>query len=462
MPRTPRTRFLLSATAFSLTAAAAHAVPLGRQADNRPSIEVNLDALRGLRTNAQAAPNAVTPGQPAGTVPAPVMVWQEGPPGIPTGAQPEPKPKRSTSKAPSKKSAKTVKKAPDHKAEAPESHTVPLVMKHPAPPPLPPAHPLAETPPPAMMPPPPPPAPLHEEPPLPPPTEMIPPAPPPAPMDEALPPPGSINIPPAPAETPPPPAAMMPPAAPAEPIMPQVALPPAPTTPEPAAQQPQLLGHMADETPVVSSPPSPAAPAAPEVQIAPAMPSEPVKPEPKKQGFFSNVKKWFGADSEPKPAAPPAYAPQPETSAAAPLSSTAPEAPAGDLQNKVPEQQLASVPPPAQMPPASAAVTPEQRIMFVGTDTVIPTNDKEALNRLADRLKKEESLRVSVVAHASNTSDQTSTARRVSLARALAVRAYLIDRGVDNLRINVQAEGAKNGGDQPDRVDLFVLAPAKG
>jgi outer membrane protein OmpA-like peptidoglycan-associated protein len=86
---------------------------------------------------------------------------------------------------------------------------------------------------------------------------------------------------------------------------------------------------------------------------------------------------------------------------------------------------------------------------------------KPQLDALADRLKKDDSLRISVVAHASGTGNQTSVARRVSLARALAVRAYLIDQGVDNLRINVQAEGSRDAGDQPDRVEMFLLAPVK-
>ena len=43
--------------------------------------------------------------------------------------------------------------------------------------------------------------------------------------------------------------------------------------------------------------------------------------------------------------------------------------------------------------------------------------------------------------------------------RALSVRAYLIDAGVGNLRINVQAEGDKNPGGDPDRVDVFVQEP---
>lgn len=74
------------------------------------------------------------------------------------------------------------------------------------------------------------------------------------------------------------------------------------------------------------------------------------------------------------------------------------------------------------------------------------------------RLKADEKLTVNILAYASATADQASTARRVSLSRALSVRAYFIDNGINNLRINVQAEGDKNpSGGNPDRVDVYVI-----
>jgi len=86
----------------------------------------------------------------------------------------------------------------------------------------------------------------------------------------------------------------------------------------------------------------------------------------------------------------------------------------------------------------------------------VPLSTKDALDKLAKQLILNEKQRVTLIAYASAAGDQVSTARRVSLSRALSVRAYLIDAGVNNLRINVQAEGDKNPGGDPDRVDLFV------
>ena len=78
------------------------------------------------------------------------------------------------------------------------------------------------------------------------------------------------------------------------------------------------------------------------------------------------------------------------------------------------------------------------------------------LDDVAKQLVHNPNLRVTPVAYASVVGDQVSTARRVSLSRALSIRAYLIDANVSNLRINVEAEGDKNPGGGPERGDLFL------
>jgi len=67
---------------------------------------------------------------------------------------------------------------------------------------------------------------------------------------------------------------------------------------------------------------------------------------------------------------------------------------------------------------------------------------------------------VSVNAFAGGPPDDPSTPRRISLARALNVRALLINEGIASTRINVRALGAAQGAaDGPaDRVDLAVVA----
>ena len=63
-------------------------------------------------------------------------------------------------------------------------------------------------------------------------------------------------------------------------------------------------------------------------------------------------------------------------------------------------------------------------------------------------------------AWSAGTPDDPSTPRRLSLARALAVRAVLISEGVASPRIYVRALGA-DGGDPPDRAEITrAAAPA--
>src|SRR5690606_29906701 len=100
--------------------------------------------------------------------------------------------------------------------------------------------------------------------------------------------------------------------------------------------------------------------------------------------------------------------------------------------------------------------TPVFTIEFNASETVVPLSKKSQLDALARQLKSDDALRVTLVAFASRTTDQASTSRKVALSRALSVRAYLIDQGVQNLRINVLSKGDQNTGGADDRVDVFI------
>jgi outer membrane protein OmpA-like peptidoglycan-associated protein len=62
-----------------------------------------------------------------------------------------------------------------------------------------------------------------------------------------------------------------------------------------------------------------------------------------------------------------------------------------------------------------------------------------------------------IAGYAAGTPEDPSTARRLSLSRALAVRSALMADGVSSTRIYVRALGATSGDEPPDRVDLAVL-----
>lgn len=124
-----------------------------------------------------------------------------------------------------------------------------------------------------------------------------------------------------------------------------------------------------------------------------------------------------------------------------------------------------AVPPPsgqqtAMRVPAAPGIAPDMalRIPFPGDRARLPDKATAALKALAQRLAKNNALRLQLKAYASGTKDNASRARRLSLSRALAVRSYLIRQGVRSTRIDVRALGNKAEGDPANRVDLFVVS----
>jgi outer membrane protein OmpA-like peptidoglycan-associated protein len=80
-----------------------------------------------------------------------------------------------------------------------------------------------------------------------------------------------------------------------------------------------------------------------------------------------------------------------------------------------------------------------------------------AIQNLVKTAPSNDSTSFNVVAYAAGTPEDPSTARRLSLARALAVRSALMANGIGSSRIYVKALGASEGDKTPDRVDLAVL-----
>lgn len=69
-------------------------------------------------------------------------------------------------------------------------------------------------------------------------------------------------------------------------------------------------------------------------------------------------------------------------------------------------------------------------------------------------------VRATVSAYALPADESRSSARRVSLNRALAVRTFLIDKGIDPERLEVQALGSETDREPVDRVDIVFSGGA--
>ncbi len=94
------------------------------------------------------------------------------------------------------------------------------------------------------------------------------------------------------------------------------------------------------------------------------------------------------------------------------------------------------------------------RVRFLNGKADIPAQAQAALNAVAERLATSQ-VRVRLAAFSGQAGDLSSDARRLSLARALAIRAYLNTKGVSTERVDVLAFGGATDG-ITDRVDVLM------
>jgi outer membrane protein OmpA-like peptidoglycan-associated protein len=94
------------------------------------------------------------------------------------------------------------------------------------------------------------------------------------------------------------------------------------------------------------------------------------------------------------------------------------------------------------------------RVRFPKGASDIPATAHPALDTIAERLLTSH-VRVRLAAFSGKAGGDDSDARRLSLARALAIRAYLVSKGVPVERMDVLAFGGPPNG-STDRVDVLV------
>lgn len=97
--------------------------------------------------------------------------------------------------------------------------------------------------------------------------------------------------------------------------------------------------------------------------------------------------------------------------------------------------------------------------MYFDGDVVdLPEASHDALSDIAEQMKANPDMTLRLIGYAAQIGDQQTQSRRVSLFRALAVRARLLKEGVDKRRMSVQALGTKTDGSgrSQNRVDLVL------
>ena len=184
----------------------------------------------------------------------------------------------------------------------------------------------------------------------------------------------------------------------------------------------------------------------------------------------------------PKPAAATSKAANPAPIKSVPAAKPQPGAPAIAKQPPAPLPLLPEAAPPgvtlaplpAPVAPANKPTTPSPPVLptGAGTGTAYPGGmritfgkgqgelspvSETSLKTLVSQAPKNETVSYNVLAYAPGSPEDPSTARRLSLSRALAVRSVLMGAGVPSARIYVRALGAPSGSATPDRVDVTVL-----
>ncbi len=180
------------------------------------------------------------------------------------------------------------------------------------------------------------------------------------------------------------------------------------------------------------------------------------------------------ATATPLPVPPQAPAPsQPSPTQPSPSQASAPAAqPAATLPTTPPPTvALAPVPPapaataaPPPPPPLSATANSTAsssggglQVTFGAGQSDLSPASAAAVQALVKTAPTGDGTSFNVVAYAAGTPEDPSTARRLSLARALAVRSALMASGISSSRIYVRALGAQEGDKTPDRVEVAVL-----
>jgi len=168
----------------------------------------------------------------------------------------------------------------------------------------------------------------------------------------------------------------------------------------------------------------------------------------------------------------PATASRTEPPAASPAAPVTPPAPAPAIPEAVPETAAINPIAPAEPPPGSpppppppvsdtsptkaAPTTAGLRLTFAPGLSDLSPDSAASIKELTAAAPPGDAATFTVQAYAPGTADDPSTARRVSLSRAMAVRSALVADGVPSARIFVRALGAQYGDGPPDRVDVNV------
>ncbi len=207
-------------------------------------------------------------------------------------------------------------------------------------------------------------------------------------------------------------------------------------------------------------PPAPRPPPAPHAAVATTAPSAHAASLPPVEATPAPVVASTTPPAGPQPPVAP-----PPAAASPPPAATLPEAPplVASIPPILPPEPVAGASPPPAPPIAATATTTAAatqtglRLTFASGQSDLSPGSADSIKQVVQAAPAGDATTFNVLAYASGDSDDQSVARRLSLARAIAVRAALMADGVPSSRIYLRALGSEAGQGPADRVDLSVL-----
>ncbi|MGE0665192.1 MAG: OmpA family protein [Sphingomonadales bacterium] len=120
-------------------------------------------------------------------------------------------------------------------------------------------------------------------------------------------------------------------------------------------------------------------------------------------------------------------------------------------------------PPPPPKAPEPAPQKPAKSKKFAGKTVAVLFEpgklelDAAARQRLDAIAAQSRTQRLELKSYAGTDKQSASDTRRMALQRAITVRGYLIDKGMDGTRIALRPQGPATDGQAPERVDVRYL-----
>jgi outer membrane protein OmpA-like peptidoglycan-associated protein len=145
--------------------------------------------------------------------------------------------------------------------------------------------------------------------------------------------------------------------------------------------------------------------------------------------------------------------------------------PAADEQKQPDRPQDDAAPPPSPAPakaakekkaapqaakPAKTFTGRSVTVLFEAAQDTLSESARQRLDQIA--ASSGDRQRLELMAYAGTEKESASATHRLALKRAIAVRGYLMDKGMDGTRIAVRPQGPAPKDDAPERVDIRFLS----